>query len=218
MNRRLLDYGESGLLVECPDLADALALRAHLEEQPVPEVEEIIPGARTLLLRLSGRLTSPVRDRLRDLELPARLSEAGELVEIAVDYDGADLAEVAELTGLTPAEVVSAHTGQLWSVAFCGFAPGFAYLKGEDDRLRVPRRSTPRTKVPAGSVGLADSWSGVYPREGPGGWQLIGRTERPLWDLGQDPPALLQPGARVRFVANGAPSTPSTDSTPSTAP
>jgi KipI family sensor histidine kinase inhibitor len=122
-------------------------------------------------------------------------------VEIEVDYSGEDLAEVAELTGLSPDEVVQAHTGQVWTVAFCGFAPGFGYLHGEHNRLRVPRRSSPRTRVPAGSVGLADQWSGIYPRVGPGGWQLIGRTEQTLWDLDKTPPALLQPGLRVRFTS-----------------
>ena len=95
---------------------------------------------------------------------------------------------------------MAAHTGQLWSVGFCGFAPGFAYLRGEHDRLRVPRRSSPRTRVPAGAVALADDWSAVYPREGPGGWQLIGTTDAVLWDPSRVPPALLAPGTTVRFV------------------
>jgi len=202
VNRRLLDYGPSGLLVECADLDDALALRARLEEHPLPEVEEVVPGARTLLLRLGADLSPAQRDRLRTLEVQASAAGGQELVEIAVDYSGDDLAEVAELTGLSPDGVVEAHTGQVWTVAFCGFAPGFAYLHGEDDRLRVPRRSSPRTRVPPGSVGLADQWSGIYPREGPGGWQLIGRTEQRLWDLAQSPPALLQPGVQVRFTSS----------------
>ena len=122
---------------------------------------------------------------------------------IEVDYSGPDLEEVSSLTGLSAEEVVAAHTGQLWTVAFCGFAPGFGYLHGEDERLRVPRRSTPRTKVPTGAVGLADDWSGIYPRSGPGGWQLIGRTDAPLWDLDRDPPALLQPGMQIRFESSG---------------
>jgi KipI family sensor histidine kinase inhibitor len=121
-------------------------------------------------------------------------------IEIPVHYDGADLAEVGELTGLGERGVVEAHTGQTWTVAFAGFAPGFGYLVGEDDRLHVPRRSTPRTKVPPGAVGLAGEFSGVYPRESPGGWQLIGRTELRMWDLDRDPPALLQPGMHVRFT------------------
>lgn len=201
MTRRLLPYGESGLLVECVDLDDALALRARLAELAWPEVAEVIPGARTLLLRLRSVLSSAQHQDLNTLAGVAREATDQRLEEIAVDYDGEDLQEVGRLTGLRPDEVVEAHTGQLWTVAFCGFAPGFAYLHGEDDRLRVPRRSSPRTRVPAGAVGLADEWSGIYPRKGPGGWQLIGRTDSTLWDLAQSPPALLQPGAQVRFVA-----------------
>jgi KipI family sensor histidine kinase inhibitor len=125
-------------------------------------------------------------------------------VDLPVVYDGEDLAEVARVTGLSPAAVVQAHPAQVWTVGFCGFAPGFAYLRGEHDRLRVPRRDTPRTTVPAGSVGLADHWSGVYPRRGPGGWQIIGHTERRIWDLDREPPALPHPGTRVRFVDRNA--------------
>jgi len=204
MNRRLLDYGPAGLLVECADLEDALALRARLDEQPLPEIEEVVPGARTLLLRLSSGLSPSRREQLRTLDVQAAETTGQELVEIEVDYSGEDLAEVAELTGLSPDEVVQAHTGQVWTVAFCGFAPGFGYLHGEHNRLRVPRRSSPRTRVPAGSVGLADQWSGIYPRVGPGGWQLIGRTKQTLWDLDKTPPALLQPGLQVRFTSTSS--------------
>ena len=99
--------------------------------------------------------------------------------------------------------MVAAHTGQIWTVAFCGFAPGFGYLVGENDRLRVPRRRTRGRRVPAGAVGLADAFSGVYPRRGPGGWQLIGQTDGRCGIWTRDPPALLQPGGRVRFRAAG---------------
>ncbi len=126
-------------------------------------------------------------------------------MEVRVRYDGPDLDEVARLTGLTVAEVVAAHTGTPWRVAFGGFAPGFAYLVGGDPRLRVPRRATPRPSVPAGSVGLAGEFSGVYPRSSPGGWQLLGTSEAPLWDERRDPPALLGPGALVRFVDEAGP-------------
>jgi KipI family sensor histidine kinase inhibitor len=124
-----------------------------------------------------------------------------EPVEIAVVYDGPDLAEVARLTGLDEEAVVAAHTGTPWRIAFGGFAPGFAYLTGGDPRLAVPRRDEPRTTVPAGAVGLAGEYSGVYPRPSPGGWQLIGRTDAVLWDADRDPPALLTPGGTVRFRA-----------------
>ncbi len=200
MTRRLLDCGESALLVECADLADALALKAGLDARPMEQVTELVPGARTLLLRLDGALSAGQRDDLLTRTTPPRTHQASEPVTVEVDYAGEDLDEVAELTGLTHDEVVTVHTGQLWTVGFCGFAPGFAYLQGEDDRLRVPRRSTPRKRVPPGAVGLADAWSGIYPREGPGGWQLIGQTGQTLWDLASSPPALLQPGMSVRFV------------------
>jgi biotin-dependent carboxylase-like uncharacterized protein len=122
-------------------------------------------------------------------------------VEIPVSYDGPDLALVADLTGLSPADVVAAHTGTPWTVAFGGFAPGFAYLVGGDPRLTVPRKTTPRTRVPAGAVGLAGEFSGIYPTSSPGGWQLLGRTDVVLFDPDADPPALLTPGTRVRFRA-----------------
>jgi KipI family sensor histidine kinase inhibitor len=121
-------------------------------------------------------------------------------VEIVVRYDGPDLDDVAARTGLTTAEVIAAHTGTPWRVAFGGFAPGFAYLVGGDPRLHVPRRERPRPSVPAGSVGLAGEFSGVYPRSSPGGWQLLGTTDAVLWDAGREPPALLRPATTVRFV------------------
>jgi KipI family sensor histidine kinase inhibitor len=117
-----------------------------------------------------------------------------------VVYDGPDLADVASHTGLSEEAIVSAHTGTPWTVAFGGFAPGFAYLVGGDERLAVPRRDSPRTSVPAGSVGLAGEYSGVYPRSSPGGWQLIGRTDTVMFDVDRDPPALLAPGSLVRFT------------------
>jgi KipI family sensor histidine kinase inhibitor len=122
------------------------------------------------------------------------------VVEIVVHYDGPDLQEVAELTGMSADEVVSAHCGAAWRVAFAGFAPGFAYLTGGDTRLQVPRRREPRTAVPAGSVAIAGEFSAVYPRSSPGGWQLLGHTDAVMWDVDRQPPALLQPGAVVRFV------------------
>lgn len=122
-------------------------------------------------------------------------------VEIPVVYAGPDLDEVGRITGLGPDGVVAAHTGTPWQVAFIGFAPGFGYLVGGDPRLQVPRRDVSRVRVPAGSVGLGGRYSGVYPRESPGGWQLLGSTPAAMWDPDRDPPALLRPGALVRFVA-----------------
>jgi KipI family sensor histidine kinase inhibitor len=202
MTRRLLGYGASALLLECSDGAEAARLVSPIARR-FPAVSEIVPGARTLLLRLRSPLSPRERDELVDLDPDPSEQPAAEVVDITVDYSGPDLTTVAELTGLDADEVVRVHTGQLWTVAFCGFAPGFGYLSSENDRLRVPRRAEPRTTVPAGSVGLADVWSGIYPRSGPGGWQLIGSTTARLWDVDNPSPALLRPGMRVRFEALG---------------
>lgn len=199
---RVLPCADSGLLVELADLDEVLALYAELVDEPPAGVVDLVPAARTLLLRLdpAGADAAEVERAVRDCR-PQRGTRphAGE-VEIAVVYDGADLREVGELTGLGERGVVEAHTSQEWMVAFGGFAPGFGYLVGSDERLHVPRRSTPRTRVPAGAVALAGEFAGVYPRESPGGWQLLGHTVQKMWDLDRDPPALLLPGVRVRFV------------------
>jgi KipI family sensor histidine kinase inhibitor len=199
---RLLPCGDTGLLVELADLDDVLALYAELVEDPPEGVVDLVPAARTLLLRLDPTRTDTARVGRALLEVEARPGhrpDAGR-VEVPVTYDGEDLAEVGRLTGLGERGVVEAHTAQEWTVAFCGFSPGFGYLVGADERLTVPRRSVPRTRVPARAVALAGEFTGVYPRESPGGWQLIGRTTVQPWDLERDPPALLVPGVRVRFV------------------
>lgn len=158
-------------------------------------------GVSAALRRTSGgRRGAGASSTNRRADTPTRSDVDGREVVIPVAYDGADLSEVARLTGLTEREVIAAHTGTPWRVAFGGFAPGFAYLVGGDPRLQVPRRDTPRSKVPPGSVGLAGEFSGVYPRESPGGWQLIGRTDLVMWDVDREPPALLSAGATVRFV------------------
>jgi KipI family sensor histidine kinase inhibitor len=203
MNRRLLPYGERGLLLECEDLTETVGVLRALQELDLDEVTELVPGARTIFLRSTEPLSPRRRRQLLDLEPLGTLGTDAAEVVIGVRYDGADLADVAELVGLTEHEVIAAHTGQAWTVGFCGFAPGFGYLHGENTTLRVPRRAVPRTSVPAGAVGLADVWSGIYPRRGPGGWQLIGHTTRTLWDLDRTPPALLQPGTVVHFVVDG---------------
>ena len=202
MTRRLLPYGADAVLLECADLAETQRLRPAIQPR-FPAVTEIVPGARTLLLRLEQPLSAREQQDLLDLPgVDLASTDEPDTVSIPVDYSGPDLAEVADRTGMDPDELVVVHTGQVWTVAFCGFAPGFGYLAGEHDRLRVPRRERPRTTVPAGAVGLADAFSGIYPRSGPGGWQLIGRTDATLWDLDRDPPALLRPGTRVRFTVS----------------
>ena len=202
MTRRILEYGRDAILVECADGTEARALQATLAHRADPEIDELVPGARTVLITLAGRPRSELIDFLARGPLD-RTDEvdSGPVITIPVHYDGDDLDRVAELTGLEPDDMIMTHTGQLWTVAFCGFAPGFGYLVGEHDRLKVPRRAEPRTRVPAGSVALADTYCGIYPRQSPGGWQLIGRTDATIWDQDLDPPALLRPGSRVRFEA-----------------
>jgi KipI family sensor histidine kinase inhibitor len=194
--------GDRALLVECRDQAVAAAVAAALARSPGPGQRELVPGARSVLVMVHEMAEiDGVAAHLAALAVVARVPPAGAVVTIDVVYDGPDLAEVAELTGLGAGDVVAAHTRRPWRVAFTGFAPGFGYLVGGDPRLDVPRRATPRAAVPAGSVGLAGEFSGVYPRESPGGWQLIGRTDASLWDPDRDPPALLRPGTQVVFRA-----------------
>ncbi len=210
----VLPYGDRGLLIELADTAAAMACAERVRRDPLAAgLADVVPGARTVLLvarpgvsldRLRSVATTEFAAAApdsRQIRLLNREPEQHPEIVVPVVYDGPDLAEVAELTGLSAAEVVAAHTGTPWRVAFGGFAPGFAYLAGGDPRLTVPRRDRPRPSVPAGSVGLAGDLSGVYPRASPGGWQLIGRTDLVLWDLDRDPPALLTAGATVRFEA-----------------
>jgi KipI family sensor histidine kinase inhibitor len=202
---RLLPSGSEALLVELDDLDQVLALYAALCEQRPTGVVDIVPAARTVLLVIDPAATDLGEVGREVLNTAPRTDRrtAGELVEVAVTYDGEDLDEVGSLLGCDAAEVVRRHSGDRWTVAFCGFAPGFGYLAGASGRWDVPRRRSPRTSVPPGSVALAGEFSGVYPRASPGGWQLIGHTELAVFDLNRDPPALLRPGTPVRFVDIG---------------
>jgi KipI family sensor histidine kinase inhibitor len=199
---RALRAGTSAVLIELDSLEEVIGLDAALRSKPPAGTVDLVPAARTVLVVFDAAATT--MDRVvadvsgRPIDRVA--GRDGPLVEVPVVYDGEDLAEVAGLSGLSEEELVARHTRPEYRVAFCGFAPGFAYLIGGDPALRVPRRGDPRTGVPAGSVALADEFTGVYPRQMPGGWQLIGRTDAVLWDLDRDPPALLPPVTRVRFV------------------
>ena len=209
MTTRILDYGDRALLIECGSTGEVLAFAGILRDAALLGVVDIVPGARTVLVSVAEpRHRKPVRDLLADIPVPApgvSVPAGNSDVVIDVVYDGADLAGVADLLGMAVDDVVAAHTGTRWEVGFAGFAPGFAYLVGGDPRLAVPRRAEPRPRVPAGSVALAGEFSGIYPRESPGGWQLIGRTDAVLWDLGRTRPALLTPGMWVRFRSEGSP-------------
>lgn len=197
--------GDRALLVLVGEPESTMAVTAVLRQAGLPGVEELIPAAETVLIRLApdadiAEFGNRVINLLAGFRVDANDAQAGDPLLIPVRYNGSDLPDVARETGLSIAEVVAAHTGTLWRAAFVGFAPGFAYLTGGDPRLRVPRRSESRTSVPAGSVALAGDYCAVYPGQSPGGWQLIGSTDATLWDIDAEPPAAIQPGSWVRFV------------------
>lgn len=199
---RMLPSGTTAVLVELDDLDAVLGLYAALADDPPPGVIDVVPAARTVLVVTDPAATSlsSVTDAVRRTSPRRDQPNSGELVEIPVTYDGDDIEEAAQLQGWDTGELVRRHTAEAWTVAFCGFAPGFGYLTAQAWQVDMPRRPSPRTTVPPGSVALAAQFSGVYPRESPGGWQLIGRTELGVFDLSRDPAALLRPGIRVRFV------------------
>ncbi|PFG44847.1 KipI family sensor histidine kinase inhibitor [Isoptericola jiangsuensis] len=201
---RILAAGDDAVLVECASAAEAVSLHRSLTDRPVPGVGPTVPGARTLLVhhdpaRHDRAALAALLAARRAADDAAARAAPGRVLEVPVVYDGEDLGDVAALLGTSVDEVVRRHAAATWTVAFMGFAPGFAYLTGSDPRLVVPRRDTPRTRVPAGSVALAGAYGGVYPREGPGGWQLVGWTGFPLWDLDREPPVAWAPGDQVRF-------------------
>jgi KipI family sensor histidine kinase inhibitor len=202
-------YGDRALLIDCESTGQVAALAEALLRDRPPGVVDVVAGARTVLVTVArpedlGRVRAELAARrMPPPEAPPTPGTADVVIDVV--YDGPDLAEVAGLLGMPAAEVIAAHTGTPWRVGFGGFAPGFAYLVDGDPRLAVPRRAEPRTRVPAGSVALAGEFSGIYPRESPGGWQLIGRTEAVLWEIDRDPPALLTPGMWVRFRSAGPP-------------
>ncbi|MFD5213805.1 carboxyltransferase domain-containing protein [Microbacterium sp. NPDC058345] len=196
---RILTASDRALLVEAADLDEAM--RLNLAWDPVPGVVERIPGARTVLVRFDPSRVSAqaLAETLAATTVDAEHVPHTREVTIPVHYDGEDLDDVAALLAVSAEEVVNRHLAAEWQVAFSGFAPGFGYTVSDDPLFDVPRRSSPRTRVPAGSVALAGHFTGVYPRESPGGWQLIGRTDAVMWDIDRDPPALLSPGTLVRF-------------------
>lgn len=195
---RVLPYGPSAALVECDGSDEVHRLAAEVRRRAPVDVREVVPGALTVLLEGPGALAA-ARDA-RTWTLPATAPGEAADVTLPVRWEGADLPEVAQSAGRPQDEVVGALESATLVVAFCGFAPGFAYLTGLPGWLHLPRLETPRTVVPAGSVALAGEYAGVYPRASPGGWRLVGRTDASLWDVDRNPPALLTPGTRVRFV------------------
>lgn len=200
---RIHRYGADALLVEVDDTATATALYREACSRSGSgdlDVRDLVPAARTLLL---DGLADPdaVAEELLGWRPQQSDAEQGRAVEVPTRYDGADLDAVAKHWGMSIDDVVATHTGTDFVVAFCGFSPGFAYCTGLPAELSVPRHDTPRSRVPAGSVGLAGEFTGIYPTASPGGWQLLGSTDLTLWDPDRDVPATLPPGTRVRFVA-----------------
>jgi len=203
--RELRRAGPRSLLVQCRDLDDVLALHARLRAAPLAGQAEVLAAAETVLVSFVRRADALAAVRI----LPTLRAEGVEqheprTVEIDVVYDGEDLADLAHALGMEPATLVAMHTAAPWRGAFGGFAPGFTYCACEVERLwdlDVPRRASPRTAVPAGSVAVAGRFSAVYPRSSPGGWQLLGHTRAVMWDVSRPSPALVRPGDRVRFRA-----------------
>ncbi len=191
--------GDRAVLIDVADTAAAARVASRLRAV-CPSLVDVVPGHRTVLATWLGErppgLAAVTASALADDRVP----ESPMTISVPVSYDGLDLAAVAEHTGLSVDEVVATHSSAVYTVGFLGFAPGFAYLVGGDERLHVPRRTEPRTTVPAGSVAIAGPYSGIYPREGPGGWRLLGRTALELFDPSRTPPALFAAGDLVRFV------------------
>jgi KipI family sensor histidine kinase inhibitor len=195
---KLLPFGHGALLAEYDTIDEVMAVDAALRASSLPGVDEIVPAARTVLVCHHG----VDRVALEALLVPGASAprEAGPIVEIPVAYDGVDLEEVAAATGLSAEEVISKHSSVVYSAAFLGFTPGWAYLVGLPSELRLPRRSTPRTAITAGSVAIANEFTGVYPTVSPGGWHLLGHTTATMFDVTREKPSLIMAGDRVRFV------------------
>jgi len=189
----------------------AAGLRLAAAGGAVDGLVDTVPAEKTVLVRFDG--SPPPDSVLSGIEPVTAPAGRVDVVEIPVLYDGEDLASVAHECGLSVDEVIAAHSAPTYRVAFCGFAPGFAYLTGGDVRLHLPRRDTPRTRVPAGSVAIAAGYSAVYPLSSPGGWHLLGRTSQSIFDPTRDEPALLRPGMRVRFTPDASPRVPAPTST-----
>lgn len=197
---RLLPLGDRAIIVEVADLDAVHRLAADVQTASPPGIVDVVPGARTVTLHVAtAEDLDVVRRRLAGLPRTEPATATAAPVRIDVHYDGPDLAAAAAALDISIDTLVERHTDEAWRVAFGGFAPGFAYLSPTTHEWSVPRLPAPRPSVPAGSVALADTWSGIYPQASPGGWLLIGRTDARLFDVDRDPPALLRPGGAVCF-------------------
>lgn len=193
--------GDVGVLIEFASLQDVLALHADLEARPMSGLVDMVPALETLLVKFDPGITTPeqICQNIKTRSPRRAEQQTGRVLRIPVRYDGEDLPVVSSLLGISIAEAIRRHSSQMWTVAFSGFSPGFGYLVGDTGGLHVSRRASPRIRVPAGAVALAGEFTGIYPRESPGGWQIVGHTDLKTWDLERIPPALLTPGTRVSF-------------------
>jgi KipI family sensor histidine kinase inhibitor len=196
--------GDVGVLIEAPDADTVQRLSSWIGRHPLkPRLREVIPGARTVFISAEDELLRAMTTDLRSAAL-THIGDADEANVIVVDvrYDGPDLPEVADRLGLSCAEVVERHACRDYTVEFFGFAPGQAFLSGLPSQLRLPRRETPRIRVPAGALAIANEFSVIYPQDSPGGWNLIGtRLSEPLWSVDRAPPNRVRVGDIVRFRA-----------------
>lgn len=195
MERR--PYGPTAWLVA--DVDDPPAWAEALAAIDPPGVVEIVPAETTVVVRCTRERRDVLGDVLDLVVARPTSTDAEPPLTIDVVYDGPDIAALASAARLSIDDVVRLHATGSYHVAFCGFSPGFGYLRGVDRRLHVPRQPTPRRSVPAGSVGVAAGYTCVYPSASPGGWYLIGHTSDTLWDVDRDPPAVLRPGRAVTF-------------------
>ena len=195
---RVLPFGPDAILAEYDTIDEVMAVDGALRASALAGIDDVVPAARTVLVRFHG----VNRGALDALLVPTVVGPRpqGPIVEIPVIYDGVDLDEVAASTGLSRQQVVDTHSSAMYSAAFLGFTPGWAYLVGLDPSLRLPRRSTPRTAITAGSVAIANEFTGVYPTVSPGGWHLLGHTTVAMFDVDRAKPSLVMAGDRVRFV------------------
>lgn len=198
------------MVVEVDSTFAAIELADWLRHEVLDDVVDLVPAARTVLVQCATVAARRALERRVHSFVPAGRPDSGAdivgtgvEVVIEVVYDGDDLEDVGRQLGLDIAGVIAMHTQARYSAAFCGFVPGFTYLTAPGPLLDLPRRATPRTRVPAGSVAVAAGFAGIYPTASPGGWNLLGRTAAVLWDPGRARPALVEPGDTVRFVAVG---------------
>ncbi len=198
---RLTRYGDRALFLQTTP-AERTGLYRAIRELGLADVVDIVAGESSVVVicESPSRVEVEIAQRLPVVTTDYATRTAERTIEIPVHYDGEDLAEVAEITGMSAEEVIGVHLSAEYAAAFCGFAPGFTYLTGLPERLQVARRSTPRPRVPAGSVAVAAGYTAVYPRATPGGWRLLGTTDAVMFDVERENPALITPGDRVRFL------------------